>query len=275
MTVHKKNMPRKFKFAAPRFTQRKSMYKLPGAGMYLEDDDDKYKASIYYWWYEYLRRSTDYRKCCERGGKGKLAKLYADFGNVFAESSTEKEAFRVWWREHAHLFWEQEGRKVAELNDIDDLEEHDLVVRLPLNETASYIVKNVRRLLAENKAQVSRARERSRALYPVASKVRITTLQTQLHVYDTFIDNPGLKLHELADAASLHVNRFVNYYDENGELAGAQSIEWLLRNNFEVDAKEGEAVIKRRKRQIARQHLEAAKEYIHNVERGVFPLRKR
>ena len=270
-----KNKPRKFNFAPPRFTQRKSKYVLPGGGMYMEEDDDKYKASVYYWWYEYLRRSDDYRKCCERGGKGKLAKLYKDFGNVFAEADTEKEAFRVWWREHAHLFWEQEGRKVDELNKVDDLEESDLVVRLPLNETANYIVKNIRRLLVEKSEQIRRAREQSRALYPVAAKVRMSTLQTQLNVYDVHSANPNMKLHELADEAGLAVNKLVNYYDEDGELAGTQSVDWLLRNGFEVDAKEGEAVIKRRKRQIARQHLEAAKEYIANVQLGKFPLRKR
>lgn len=270
-----KNKPRKFKYAPPRFTQTKSKYVLPSGGMYLEDDDDKYKASVYYWWYEYLRRSDDYRKCCERGGKGKLAKLYEDFGNVFAEAETEKEAFRVWWREHAHLFWEQEGRKIDELNKVDDLEETDLVVRLPINETANYIVKHVRRFLIEKSEQVRRARKQSRALYSVAAKVRITTLQTQLHVYDTHKANKNMKLHELADEADLYVNKRVNYYDENGELAGTQTVDWLLRNGYETDAKDGEAVIKRRKRQIARKHLEAAKQYIKNVELGKFPLRKR
>lgn len=270
-----KNRQRKFKYAPPRFTQRKSRHVLPGGGMYLEDDDDKYKASVYYWWYEYLRRSDEYRKCCARGGKGKLAKLYTDFGNVFGEADTEKEVFRVWWREHAHLFWEKEGRKVDELNKLNDLEETDLVVRLPLNETANYIVKHVRRLLKEKSKQVRRAREHSRALYPVATKVRMTTLQTQLHVYDTHISNPNLKLHELADAAGLHVNKLVNYYDEDGEPEGTQTVDWLLRNGFDLDAKEGEAIVKRRKRQIARQHLEAAKEYISNVECGLFPYRAR
>ena len=269
------NKQRKFKYAPPRFTQTKSKYVLPSGGMYLEADDDKYKASIYFWWYEYLRRSEDYKRCCECGGKGKLAKLYRDFGNVFAEAETDKEAFRFWWREHAHLFWESEGRKVDEPNKVNDLESTDLVVRLPLNETTNYIVSNVRLLLKKNSERVKRARQHSRALYPVASKVRITTLQTQLHVYDTHLANPKLKLHELSDEAGLSVNKLANYYDEDGELAGAQTVEWLSRNGYELDAKEGEATIKRRKRQIARQHLEAAKEYIANVQLGKFPLRKR
>ena len=103
----------------------------------------------------------------------------------------------------------------------------------------------------------------------------VVILQTQLHVYDTHLANPKLKLHELSDEAGLSVNKLVNYYDEDGELAGAQTVDWLSRNGYELDAKEGEAIIKRRKRQIARQHLEAAKEYIVNVQLGKFPLRKR
>ena len=100
-------------------------------------------------------------------------------------------------------------------------------------------------------------------------------LQTQLHVYDVHIASPNMKLHELADEAGLYVNKLINYYDEDRERSGAQTIEWLLRNGYEDYAEDEKAIVKRRKRQIARQHLEAAKEYIANVQLGKFPLRKR
>lgn len=273
--VQKRNKPRKFRYSPPRFTQRKSKYVLPGGGKYLEQDEDKYKASIYYWWYAYLRRCDDYQKCCMRGGKGKLSKLYRDFGDVFAEGGTEKEAFRTWWREHEHLFWEPLGRTVEEVSKISDIESTDLIVRLPLNETSNYIVRHVRRVIASNKNLVKRARQNSRAMYPIAAKVRVTTLETHLRVYDTYAANPKLKLHELADAAGLRVNKLVNYFDESGNLAGSQTVDWLLRHGYDVYAIEGQKIIKRRKRQIARQHLEAAKEYLENIKLGKFPLRRR
>ena len=38
--------------------------------------------TVYYWWWEFLRRNTDYIRCCERNGRGPLSCLYADFGDV-------------------------------------------------------------------------------------------------------------------------------------------------------------------------------------------------
>ena len=79
----------------------------------------------------------------------------------------------------------------------------------------------------------------------------------------------------MADAAGLRVNKLVNYFDESGNLAGSQTVDWLLRHGFDVYAIEGQKIIKRRKRQIARQHLKAAKEYLENIKLGKFPLRRR
>jgi hypothetical protein len=49
------------------------------------------QRSPYYWWWAYLRRNADYLACCERGGVGELAELYADFGDVRSDD------FRTWW----------------------------------------------------------------------------------------------------------------------------------------------------------------------------------
>ncbi len=264
--------PRFFIYAPPLFTNRKSKRMLPNKPF---RNAEKWQHSIYYYWYEYLRRSDDYKKCCERGGKGKLAKLYADFGDVFDTANIKQEAFKNWWRQHANLFWEADGRKVDEASVVNDIENTDLIVRLPLEVRTSHIVRNVRRLLGEHEKRVKKARAKSRTKYPVLSKVRLATLQKHLDVYDALVANPKLKLHELADEAGLMVDDFVYYYDENGDLAGKKTINWLWRNGYDNYAKDGEKVLKRRKRQIARQHLEAAKEYISNVESGKFPLRKR
>ena len=62
------------------------------------------EQSPYYWWWAYLRRSEAYIKCCEKGGKGPLSKLYADFGDV------REDDFRKWWTTGDHgaqLFAEQ------------------------------------------------------------------------------------------------------------------------------------------------------------------------
>lgn len=49
------------------------------------------QRSPYYWWWQYLRRNADYMACCERGGIGRLSKLYKDFGDVRSDN------FRAWW----------------------------------------------------------------------------------------------------------------------------------------------------------------------------------
>jgi len=41
--------------------------------------------TVHYWWWQFLRRNTDYIRCCENGGKGRLSKLFADFGDVRAD----------------------------------------------------------------------------------------------------------------------------------------------------------------------------------------------
>ena len=49
------------------------------------------KRSPYYWWWQFLRRNQEYLECCERGGKGKHAQLYKDFGDV------RDDDFHKWW----------------------------------------------------------------------------------------------------------------------------------------------------------------------------------
>ena len=58
-------------------------------------------------------------------------------------------------------------------------------------------------------------------------------------------------------------------------MAGTQTANWLVRNRFESDVKEGEAVVKCRRLQTTGKQLGAAKDYITNVKLGEFPLYKR
>jgi len=259
-----------FIYAPPLFTQRKSKRPLPNVPF---ANAKRWQTSIYYLWWLYLRRSDAYKATCKKGGKGRMAKLYADFGNVFDDKETEKDTFWGWWKAHAQLFCEKEARKVVEVKDVVDAEETDLVLRIAMEVRTAHIVKQVRRLLRENETKVKAARAKSRAKYPIHAKVNLSALYKHLLVYDVYIANPNLKLHEVADIAGLIVSERVDYYDENGELAGKQTLSWLWRNGYDDYAKNGNKVVKRRKTQIARQHINAAKEYIICVEKGYFPCR--
>lgn len=82
----------------------------------------KLYASVYYYWWAFLRLNGDYIECCERGGKGKMAKLYESFGDIRdgRRKSTDPNAkpgevdeFREWWIERgAKLFAEPETKEL-------------------------------------------------------------------------------------------------------------------------------------------------------------------
>lgn len=72
-----------------------------GRGRYQEDSPPKgVIESPYYWWFKYLQLSPDYQNEIKAKGKGKLSKIYTDFGDV-------NTPFNLWWREKKELFAEQ------------------------------------------------------------------------------------------------------------------------------------------------------------------------
>ena len=70
--------------------------------------DGKLRASVYFYWWAFLRLNEEYIDCCKRGGTGKMAKLYRDFGDIRdgTRKSTDPKSragqvdeFREWWIE--------------------------------------------------------------------------------------------------------------------------------------------------------------------------------
>ena len=65
------------------------------------------QRSVFYWWWAYLKRNSEYLQSCEAEGKGVLAALYADFGDVRGDE------FRSWWggsfQRGAYLFAERQS----------------------------------------------------------------------------------------------------------------------------------------------------------------------
>ena len=88
-----KDRPLHFAYAWPVKDPKRSKRVLPPPPF---PEAEPWQCSVYYYWWEYLRRSDAYRKTCEAKGKGKLSKLYADFGNVFDENETEQDKFWSW-----------------------------------------------------------------------------------------------------------------------------------------------------------------------------------
>lgn len=151
------------------------------------------KRSPYYWWWQYLRRNKDYLSCCERGGKGKYAKLYKDFGDV------RDDDFRKWWMDGqrgANLFSEQPSitvlKELKEKTEWLDTWSKDevLVVAVPLSQNKRDLQKYFARLLKKRhtakRGRVEGVFKNGSAEYKLSRNFTVQSLETALLVYDKY-----------------------------------------------------------------------------------------
>lgn len=155
----------------------------------------KQQASPYYWWWAFLRRNQRYMDCCNNNGSGELAALYKDFGDV------RDDDFRLWWNAHGIALFREQPKElfVKELTSKDQwLDEWQasqvLVVAVPLSLPKNQIDKFFARLLkARHGGQRGRKAlsdsDASSARYPLNRNVSVSTLKTQLAVYDAIEAN--------------------------------------------------------------------------------------
>ena len=158
-----------------------------------------WRNTIYYWWWAYLKRNTEYIACCDSGGKGRLAKLYDDFGDVRGDD------FKAWWTfkvdgeaRGAYLFAEpsvESSVKVLSEGEIAPSPSEALTVSLPLNFPKRFLERRFKALLAEvhngkRGVQLSRM---SRAKYRFGGQPNIPALEQGLMVYDALKEVEGVK----------------------------------------------------------------------------------
>lgn len=158
--------------------------------------------SVYYYWWAFLRRNKDYLACCDAGGSGGLAALYADFGDVRGDD------FKTWWTEGGRgvrLFAEPPSANVEVLQTgvpTPDVNEF-LTLALPKNLPKRYLLRRVKDLLARREnhpgARGRRHARLSKARYQVKGQPNISALALTLRVYDFRVANPNLKLWEIGD----------------------------------------------------------------------------
>jgi hypothetical protein len=166
------------------------------------------KQSVYYWWYEYLKRNEQYRRCCHSGGKGRLAGLYRDFGDIFTGR------FKDWWEADnrgERLFAEPLAPvRLEELRTADDWDAEwtrnaVLVVVVPLGEPKRRIERWFDRLL--KRRHTGRpghpTKQESGANYKVHSNFSVLALEQMLMVYDFRRKEPDLTLAEIGKQLKL------------------------------------------------------------------------
>lgn len=159
------------------------------------------QRSVYYWWWAYLRRNEEYLACCARGGKGKLAGLYADFGDVKSDD------FRGWWggklQRGAYLFGEQPSDLVVRKVDARsewlpawDADDTTLVVAVNLAVGRRKLQADFARLLAKEhkgrRGRIAMASVTSTARYPLHRNFSVHNLKMMLAAYDAWATNEQL-----------------------------------------------------------------------------------
>jgi len=146
---------------------------------------DSWKKTVYYWWWAYLKRNQEYLKCCEAGGKGKLSKLYQDFGEVRSDD------FQKWWSKDdrgAKLFSDPlVDSTVRVLNEGDIVYGDDvLTIAFPLSLPKRHLKKRLNDLLMKlhkGKQGFQQAKS-SKAKYRFKGQPNLKGLERALKVYD-------------------------------------------------------------------------------------------
>lgn len=236
-----------------KFTPHKFAYKHPTFGKSkLEKSHERFKNSVYYLWWEFLRRSTAYKKCCISGGKGKLNKVYQDFGDVFASD------FKIWWQSNqrgAFLFSEQLPPKMTLIEVLPDVSvaSQVLVIQVPLALPKRFLSAEFQKLLNAHHTgkRGRRNNASSTARYPVTGHIDTDALQKCLRVYDMKRANPKMRLWQVTqECKAIKREAFIVGGDTQGIITDKKLI---LANTASRLVKKAESIIK-------------------NVENGRFPF---
>jgi hypothetical protein len=203
-------------------------YKHPTFGTKSKPKSERaWKSSVYYWWWEYLRRNEDYKRSCLNGGKGKCAKLYDDFGDVFTVD------FKTWWSEGGravHLFAEPAQPSIQLLEDaapFDTTSKESLVLAVPLNLPINFLCAAFRKIVSKHHTgkRGVRANQASQARYKVSGKVDLNFLEAALKVWDYRQANPDVPLWKLAqDVRLVEAKRWVQAKDTHFESADKRNV---------------------------------------------------
>lgn len=197
---------------------------------------NKYENSVYFLWWEFLRRNVDYEKCCKSDGKGRLKRLYADFGNVHATD------FKTWWQTDSrgsNLFAEEVLPKFEVISDHSEATKDSQVVylRVPLMLPKRYLTKQFQEILNKHHQgkRGVRSNKNSTAKYPITGHVDTLALQKCLAVYDARKAEPKKPMWQIALECKVVSTRDMAINQKTGEptsgdkLVFANTVNRLLR----------------------------------------------
>jgi hypothetical protein len=212
-------------------------------------DAEPYKSSLYYWWWAFLKRNSDYRQTCQKCGRGKLTRLYRDFGNIFEGT------FLEWWRGHKTLFAEQRILKARGEND------YNVIYHIDPYRPLHQIQEEIKALHMRAHAIMPKrgSTSTSTAEYPIYTNVSAHTLHRVLTIWDLKQTKPNDSAYDLGILAGLRPNLMPT--SKYGAKRTLKALE-IERHN------------QRARISISNQtnrYLRTAAQYIENVGLGEFP----
>lgn len=146
-----------------------------------------------------MRRNADYLACCANGGKGKLAKLYEDFGDIRSDD------FRSWWggtqQKGSYLFGELPVElRLQRLNNKDDWADdwgsEIMVVAVNMEigrrKLQQYFAHLLQKEHKGKRGRKSLSTAKSTARYPLYRNFSQHNLRAMLEIYDEWKANEAL-----------------------------------------------------------------------------------
>jgi hypothetical protein len=216
MTLKKSPYQRHFQYKHPTFgTKNKPKPK------------SAWEGTVYYWWWAYLKRNQEYLNCCEKSGKGRLSRLYKNFGDVRGDS------FQKWWMEGgrgAHLFADPQAEDSIRVMEIgqEALDPSEaFTVSIPLYLPKKTILRRFKELLDERHQgrRGYQLAKRSKARYQIKGQPNVPAIKQALEVYDFRQANPDLKLWEIGNAIPrLQMANKLNSSDTDSERADKRNV---------------------------------------------------
>jgi hypothetical protein len=155
--------------------------------------------SPYYWYWAYMRRNNEYIKCCANNGKGKLAKLYKDFGDIRSDD------FAKWWggknQKGSYLFGEVPNEvNLTQIKSKDEWSEGwgDSVAIIAINlnvgkrKLQQYFAKFLNSAHKGRQGRKSMRSVSSTARYKLYRNYSVENLKKMLAAYDAWMKNESL-----------------------------------------------------------------------------------
>lgn len=223
-------------------------------GLGLNEEIREAKKTPIYWWFLTLQASDEYVLCCRNQGKGTLTNLYKDFGDV------DKKSFAQWWANQGRkIFAERKKLKKVEVIDerrqLERLSIHEdrLIIEVPLTLRRQTAIRQIGKALQkayESRDPVDIWEQSTAKRQIIKSKIRMTTIEMLLRVWQIRNEYPALNNYEIGLKAKI-------------------DLDILART---TDGDQLDDALERRRMTIAvSRYLAQAKNLIANAELGIFP----